>query len=53
MMLVRLELAAPQSRVKHSTTEPLRSHALLHTINIEAVGLKALVKMFILKVYGI
>ena len=25
MMLVRLEPAAPQSRVKHSTTEPLRS----------------------------
>ena len=25
MTLVRLETAAPQSRVKHSTTEPLRS----------------------------
>ena len=25
-MLVRLEPAAPQSRVKHSSTEPLRSH---------------------------
>ena len=25
MMLVRLELVAPRSRVKHSTTEPLRS----------------------------
>ena len=25
MTLVRLELAAPRSRVKHSTTEPLRS----------------------------
>ena len=26
VMPVRLEPAAPQSRVKHSTTEPLRSH---------------------------
>ena len=26
VMLVRLEPAALQSRVKHSTTEPLRSH---------------------------
>ena len=25
VMPVRLELAAPRSRVKHSTTEPLRS----------------------------
>ena len=26
--LVRLEAAAPGSRVKHSTTEPLRSHKI-------------------------
>ena len=26
VMPVRLELGAPRSRVKHSTTEPLRSH---------------------------
>ena len=29
-MPVRLEPAAPRSRVKHSTTEPLRSHILLY-----------------------
>ena len=28
MIPVRLEPAAPQTRVKHSTTEPLRSHQL-------------------------
>ena len=30
--LVRLEPAAPQSRVKHSTTEPLRSLHFLKSI---------------------
>ena len=29
MTPVRLEPAAPRSRVKHSTTEPLRSHSLI------------------------
>ena len=33
MTLVRLEPVAPQSRVKHSTTEPLRSLARLIHIN--------------------
>ena len=28
MMPVRLEPAAPRSRVKHSTTEPLRSYSI-------------------------
>ena len=32
MTLVRLEPAAPQSRVKHSTTEPLRSLIYLLTL---------------------
>ena len=35
MTLVRLEPAAPRSRVKHSTTEPLRSH-FLHLLQLGA-----------------
>ena len=33
MTPVRLEPAAPRSRVKHSTTEPLRSHTIHATIH--------------------
>ena len=32
MTPVRLEPADPQSRVKHSTTEPLRSHGVKFTL---------------------
>ena len=34
VVTVRLEPAAPWSQVKHSTTEPLRSHMLLVHIGI-------------------
>ena len=34
MTLVRLEPAAPRSRVKHATTEPLRSLNMLAVISV-------------------
>ena len=37
MTPVRLEPAALRSRVKHSTTEPLRSHAFVALINLRSV----------------
>ena len=37
MTPVRLEPVAPQSPVKHSTTEPLRSHALFESIEMDHV----------------
>ena len=40
MTPVRLELAVPRSRVKHSTTEPLRSlnrHVQLHVSHVSSV----------------
>ena len=38
VLLVRLEPGAPRSRVKHSTTEPLRSHFTLHDIVASLYG---------------
>ena len=40
MTPVRLEPAAPRSRVKHSTTEPLRSHCVSERIFEKVLILK-------------
>ena len=51
MTLVRLEPAAPQSQVKHSTTEPLRSPKssaifFKNLVNISYIYAKVVIKLY-------
>ena len=48
MTRVRLEPAAPRSRVKHSTTEPLRSHS--HIKKFLALSLSDVVFIMLINV---
>ena len=41
MTLVRLEPAAPRSRVKHSTTEPLRSQTKFINLSSRSTGIQS------------
>ena len=46
MTRVRLEPAAPRSRVKHSTTEPLRSLTICGTIHCKRNDYKPIYSLF-------